>query len=244
MKKVIEIKNLSYAYPNGKFAIKNINLDIFENESIGIIGPNGAGKTTLLLHLNGILQGKGQIKILDMEMHKKNLNNIRSKVGIVFQNPDDHLFSLNVFDDVSFGPLNMKLPHDTVIKRTKEALTQVKMEGFENHFSYHLSFGEKKRISLATILAMKPKILILDEPTSNLDPQLRKQLIDLLKKNKTTMIIASHDLEMVLELCQRVIVLNQGKIIIDGKTTTIMKDKNIMESNSLEVPFSIRFQKS
>ncbi len=240
MKKIIEIKKLEYTYPDGNSALRYIKLEIFEGESLGIIGPNGAGKTTLLLHINGILHGSGQISVLGMEMNKRNLPNIRSKVGVVFQDPDDQLFSPTVFEDVSFGPLNMKLPKDVVIKRTKEALTLVEMSEFEDRSSHHLSFGEKKRISIATIFSMKPEILVLDEPTGNLAPQLRRKLINLLKKIEKTIIIASHDLEMVLELCKRVIVLNEGTIIEKGKTTEIMKDKQLMESNGLEIPLLIR----
>lgn len=244
MKKIIEVRGLSYSYPDGRVALRDVDLDIIEGERVGIIGANGAGKTTLLLHLNGILQGDGQIKIFGMKMNKKNLRKIRSKVGIVFQDPEDQLFSPTVFDDVSFGPLNMKLPHDVVIERTKDALTQVGMKGFENRSPHHLSFGEKKRISIATVLSMKPEILLLDEPTSNLDPHLRRKLIGLLKGINSTMIIASHDLEMVLEICERVILLNEGKIVTGGKTKEVMGNKELMESNGLEVPLSLIFSTS
>ena len=242
LKKAIEIKNLSYAYPDGKTALENINLDVFEGESIGIVGPNGAGKTTLILHLNGILRGNCQLKILDMEMNSKNLKNIRSKVGLVFQNPEDQLFSPTVFEDVSFGPLNMRLSPEEVRKRTEEALAQVEMEGFENRSSHHLSEGEKRRISIATVFSMKPGIVVLDEPTSNLDPKHRRELIELLKKFKTTMIIVSHDLEAVLELCERTVLVNKGKIVEDGKTAELMKNEKLMEYNSLECPLSIKLK--
>lgn len=240
IKKVIEIRGLSYSYPNSKLVLRDINLDVFEGESLGIIGPNGAGKTTLLLHLNGILQGRGKIEVVGMEMSKKNLKKIRTKVGIVFQNPDDQLFCSTVFDDVSFGPLNMGLPQEKVIKRVKTALKKVEMLDFENTSPHLLSLGEKKRISIATVLSMEPEILVLDEPTSNLDPQLRRKLINLLKTIRTTKIIASHDLEMVLELCERVVLLNKGKIVAKGKTEEVMKNRKLMEDNGLEVPLSIQ----
>ncbi len=242
LKKAIEIKKLSYAYPDGKTALENINLDIFEGESIGIVGPNGAGKTTLILHLNGILRGNCQLKILDMEMNSKNLKNIRSKVGLVFQNPEDQLFSPTVFEDVSFGPLNMRLPAEEVRKRTEEALSQVEMEGFENRSSHHLSEGEKRRISIATVFSMQPEILVLDEPTSNLDPKHRRKLIQLLKKFQTTKIIVSHDLEAILELCDRTVLFSKGRIEADGETKKILANKELMESNSLECPLSIKLK--
>lgn len=233
VKKVVEIKNLQYTYPDGKLVLKDINLDIFEGESVGIIGHNGAGKTTLLLHLNGILRENGEINILGMPLNEKNLKTIRSKVGMVFQNPDDQLFSPTVFDDVSFGPLNMKLSPEEVKERTKKALNDVEMSEFEDHSPHHLSFGEKKRISIATVFSMEPEILVLDEPTSNLSPQLRRKLIAFLKNIESTKIIASHDLEMISELCKTVILLNEGTIVKTGKTMDIMKDENLMEQNGL-----------
>ncbi len=240
MKKVIEISDLRYSYPDGKIALENINLDIFEGESVGIVGANGAGKTTLILHINGIIRNNnGNIKVVDMEMTDKNVRKIRSKVGLVFQNPEDQLFSPTVFEDVSFGPLNMKLPADEVVKRTTNALEMVEMSGFENRSSHHLSEGEKKRISIATVLSMNPEILVLDEPTSNLDPKHRRELINLLKKINKTIIIVSHDLEAMLELCNRTVLMNKGKIIKDGKTQELMSDKKLMEENYLERPMSL-----
>jgi len=241
LKKVIEISDLHYSYPDGKIALENINLDIFEGESVGIVGANGAGKTTLILHINGIIRDSrnGNIKVVDMEMNDKNVRKIRSKVGLVFQNPEDQLFSPTVFEDVSFGPLNMKLPADEVVKRTTDALEMVEMSGFENRSSHHLSEGEKKRISIATVLSMNPEILVLDEPTSNLDPKHRRELINLLKKINKTVIIVSHDLEAMLELCDRTVLMNEGKIVRDGNTRELMSDKELMEENYLERPMSL-----
>jgi len=240
LKKVIEISNLRYSYPDGKIALENINLDIAEGESVGIVGANGAGKTTLILHVNGIIRSNnGNIKVVDMEMNDKNVRKIRSKVGLVFQNPEDQLFSPTVFEDVSFGPLNMKLPPNEVIKRTTDALEMVEMSGFENRSSHHLSEGEKKRISIATVLSMNPEILVLDEPTSNLDPKHRRELINLLKKINKTIIIVSHDLEAMLELCDRTVLMNKGKVVKDGNTRELMSDKKLMEENYLERPMSL-----
>lgn len=234
-KKVIEIKNLNYTYPDGTEALKSINLDIFAGESLGIIGPNGAGKSTLLLHLNGILKDKGQIKILGLEISEQNLPLIRSKVGLVFQDPDNQLFMPTVFDDVSFGPLNMGLAKQEVISYVQSALKEVDMLDSIKRTSHHLSFGEKKRISLATVLSMHPEILVLDEPSSNLDPKHRRQFINLLKKLNITKIIATHDLDLIAETCLRVALLDKGKIVAVGDPIDILMDKNLLETHSLEM---------
>jgi cobalt/nickel transport system ATP-binding protein len=203
---------------------------------MGIIGPNGAGKTTLLLHLNGILTGRGAIDIGGLRVAKDHIKVIRRKVGVVFQDPDDQLFSATVFDDVAFGPLNMDLPPEETMSRTRAALRQVEMGEHERSSPHHLSFGEKKRVALATILSMEPEILVLDEPTSNLDPRQRRNLIGLLRNIRITKIIASHDLDMIAELCDRTAVLNHGRIIRVGQTGSILGDRQLMEANGLETP--------
>jgi cobalt/nickel transport system ATP-binding protein len=241
MKKIIAVKNLEYTYPDGTSAIKGINLDIFKGESIGLIGPNGAGKSTLLLHLNGILrEGRGSIEILGMKVEEKNLIKIRQKVAIVFQQPDDQLFMPTVFDDIAFGPINAGYSEEKVRKKVKEALKEVGMTGYEKRCSHHLSLGEKKRISLATVLSMEPEIMILDEPTSNLDPRARRHLIELLNNLNLTKIVAGHDLELILEICQRVILLDEGKIITNGETREVLSNKSLMEYHGLEVPLSLK----
>jgi cobalt/nickel transport system ATP-binding protein len=242
MMDAIEISDLSFNYPDGRPALAGINLRVSPGESVGIIGPNGAGKTTFLLHLNGILTGRGNISILGMRMEKGNLRAIRRRVGLVFQDPDDQLFSATVFDDVSFGPLNMDMPPDEVVARTREALRRVDMGLFEQSLPHHLSFGEKKRVAIATILSMDPEILILDEPTSNLDPRQRRNLIALLKSIRVTKIIASHDLDMIAELCGRTALLNHGQIIRVGETRAILGDRELMENNGLETPACITVQ--
>jgi len=241
MKKIIKVRNLEYTYPDGTRALKAIDLDIFNHESVGLIGPNGAGKSTLLLHLNGILKGRpGSVEVLGMKVEEKNLIKIRQKVAIVFQQPDDQLFMPTVFDDVAFGPINAGYSKEKVREKVKEALKEVRMEGYEKRCSHHLSFGEKKRISLATVLSMQPQILILDEPTSNLDPRARRYLIKLLKNLDLTKIVAGHDLELILEVCPRVILLDEGKIVANGDAKKILKDKSLMESHGLEVPLSLK----
>ena len=237
--KVIEIRDLNYAYPDGTRALEEINLDVFEGESLGIIGPNGAGKSTLLLHLNGILRGNSHLKILDLEIKDKNLPRIRSKVGLVFQDPDNQLFMPTVFDDVAFGPLNMGLARDRVEESVSEALKEVDMLDSIKRLSHHLSFGEKKRISIATVLSMKPEILVMDEPSSNLDPRHRRELITFLKDFKATKLVATHDLDLVLEVCSRVILLDRGRIIAQGQALALLKDKHLLEAHNLELPPSL-----
>lgn len=244
VRKVVEVKGLEYTYPDDTKALKGVSLDVFEGESVALIGPNGAGKSTLLLHLNGILRSEnGEIRVMDMNMNDKNLKKIRTKVGLVFQDPDDQLFSPTVFDDVAFGPTNMGLSMEEVKERVKKALEQVGMLGYEDRSPHHLSFGEKKRISIATVLSMQPKILVLDEPTSNIDPGARKGLIELLKGFETTKIIASHDIEAIAEVCDRAIVLYDGEIITNGNIEEILTNVELLESHKLEPPVMVRLFK-
>jgi cobalt/nickel transport system ATP-binding protein len=235
-KSVIIIRSLDFFYPDGRQALKDIDLDVFEGETLGIIGANGAGKTTLLLHMNGILQGSANMSVLDMQMNKRNLRAIRSKVGMVFQNPDDQLFSPTVFDDVAFAPLNLDLSKGEVEERVKAALNQVDMAHYENMFPHHLSMGEKKKISVATVLSTMCGILVLDEPTANLDPRSRKNIIELLKQLKVTKIVAGHDMELVMDICTRVVVMDHGKIVAAGKPREILLNKLLMEQHGLEAP--------
>ncbi len=238
--KAIEIKNLDYSYPDGTEALCNINLDVFEGEFIGIIGPNGAGKSTLLLHLNGIFRGNGNshIRIFDLDINDKNLAHIRSKVGLVFQDPDNQLFMPTVFDDVAFGPINMSLPKDGVEASVNDALEEVDMVSSIRRPSHHLSFGEKKRVSIATVLSMKPQILALDEPSSNLDPKHRRNLINFLQTLKLTTIIVTHDLDLVVQTCSRVALIDKGKIVAAGNTLDILRNKSLLETHDLEMPNS------
>ena len=240
MKAAIRINNLEYTYPDGTQALEGINLNILEGETAGLIGPNGAGKSTLLLHLNGILKQRGEVEIFGINLDNGNLDQIRSKVGLVFQDPEDQLFMPTVFDDVAFGPINMKLAKDDIKPSVNKALQEVDMLDSADRISHHLSFGEKKRISIATVLSMKPEILVLDEPSANLDPAARRHLIDLLKRLPVTKIIAGHDLELILELCNRVVVLDKGRIVADGETRKILSDPQLMKEHNLEVPLSLK----
>ncbi len=240
-KEIIKIRGLKYTYPDGTRALEGIDLGILEGESVGLIGPNGAGKSTLLLHLNGILPGCGQVEIMGLEINK-NPDLIRSKVGLVFQDPEDQLFMPTVFDDVAFGPINLGWKQEKVKEQVEKALKEVDVLDLATRVTHHLSFGEKKRISIATILSMNPDILVLDEPSSNLDPKSRKDLIGRLKKFHHTKIVAGHDLELILDICGRVIVLNKGKIVANGDTKEILNNKPLMEFHGLEVPLSLRWK--
>jgi cobalt/nickel transport system ATP-binding protein len=214
--KIICIKNLHYSYPDGTRALSDINLEIQRGESLGIIGSNGAGKSTLLLHINGILQGRGEINVFGKDLTDKNLPLIRSMVGLVFQDPDNQLFMPTVFDDVSFGPINMGMQRQDVEKSVKKALKEVDMLASIKRSSHHLSVGEKKRIAIATVLSMNPQILVLDEPSSNLDPKHRRALIKLLNMLEMTKIIATHDLDLIGQTCSRVVLMEEGKIVSGG----------------------------
>lgn len=233
MEEIIRVDNLSFSYPDGQSALTDVNLTIYRGETVALIGPNGAGKSTLLLHLNGILHSNGVVKVFGRAVDDKSLRWVRSKVGLVFQNPDDQLFSPTVFDDVAFGPINMGYSEAEVRQLVTRALEWVGMIGYEQRSPHHLSLGEKKRIAIATVLAMNPEVLVIDEPTGNLDPGSKWSLIELLKGLEITKIIASHDLEMVQALCPRAIILDRGEVIVDGATSHILADKRLLSAHGL-----------
>jgi cobalt/nickel transport system ATP-binding protein len=230
----IRIENLDFAYPDGHVALRGINLCVGPGERIAIVGPNGAGKSTLLLHLNGILRGKGVVNVGEMDVSEDNLRTVRAAVGIVFQNPDDQLFSPTVFEDVAFGPIYMGLPDDEVKRRVMSALRQMGVAEYADRVSHHLSLGEKKRIAIATVLAMDPQVLVLDEPSAGLDPHSRRTLIQLLDQLEPTMLISSHDLRMVKRLCPRTLILDRGEVVADGPTSQLLNDERLLEAHGLE----------
>lgn len=230
-------ENLGFAYPDGTEVLRGVGFTIQQGESVAIIGPNGAGKTTLLLHLNGILRGTGSLRVFGLSMEDKNLREIRRRVGVVFQDPEDQLFLTSVAQDVAFGPANMGLEKDEIALRVKEALAAVGMQGFEDRPAHHLSFGQKKRIATATVLAMRPDVLVLDEPSSNLDPKARRQLIHILQDLPVTKIIVTHDLPVAYELSERALILAGGRIVADGPIDDILLDKALLAAHDLELPY-------
>jgi cobalt/nickel transport system ATP-binding protein len=238
---ITEVKDIFYVYPDGHQAVNGISFRIHHGESVGIIGANGAGKSTLLMLLNGImLPSRGEVIIGEVKLNKRTLNMIRQRLGMVFQNPDDQLFMTTVFDDVAFGPRNLKLDRAQVEQRVASALAQVGIAHLKDRSPFKLSAGEKRAAAIASVLSMTPDILILDEPTSSLDPMSRRRLMNILDSFEHTKIITSHDLDMVLEICQRVIVMKDGKAIADGRAEDVLTNKALMEEARLEIPLSVQ----
>ena len=236
MDPAIFITGLSFLYPDGHPALSEIDLSIEKDERVALVGPNGAGKSTLLLHLNGIMTASpGKRSLFGIELNEQNLGRIRSLVGQVFQQPDDQLFSPTVFEDVAYGPIYMGLPSSEIETRVKNALASVHMENYAQRVPFHLSTGEKKRISIATVLSMDSQILALDEPTAGLDPRARSDLIWLLEELDQTMLIATHDLDFARQTCGRTIVMDKGRIVADGSTSTILDDQQLLIEHGLVI---------
>jgi cobalt/nickel transport system ATP-binding protein len=234
MHHTIDVQDLSFEYPDGTPALRKVSLFIEPGEKVALVGPNGSGKSTLLLHLNGVLRGQGEVRVCSMPVEDGSLGQIRAAVGLVFQDPDDQLFSQSVFDDVAFGPLYMGLDSGRVRDRVRESLAAVGLEGYETRVPHHLSSGEKKRVAIASVLAMEPEILVLDEPTAGLDPRARRELIELLRRLPQTMLIATHDMRMVADLLARTIVIDGGSIVADGPTDVIMCQAGMLLQHGLE----------
>lgn len=230
---VLEICGLTYRYPDGRFALSGVDLSVEEGETVGVIGANGSGKTTLLLHLNGILRGEGIIRILGMDPGGRDRAAVRAAVGVLFQNPDDQLFCPTVREDAEFGPLNLGVSPAEAGSRAEESLARVGLAGFGDRSPHHMSAGEKKRAALAAILAMRPRIIALDEPSADLDPRARRELVPLLASFGGTRIVASHDLDLVRKLCGRVVLLNSGKVVADGPAARILDNAVLLEANGL-----------
>jgi cobalt/nickel transport system ATP-binding protein len=236
----IEITNLKYRYHDGTEALRGVSFSVAPGECVALLGPNGSGKSTLLLHLNGILpeklSGDGAVKILGEPVSAKNIETIRRRVGLVFQDPDDQLFCPTVQEDVAFGPQQLGLAEADVAARVEKALAQTGLAGFGRRATHHLSHGEKRRVCLAGVLACEPAILILDEPTSDLDPRGRREFKALLRRISATKLIATHDLELAVELCARTIILDHGQIVADGRTVELLADEPLMLAHGLERP--------
>jgi energy-coupling factor transporter ATP-binding protein EcfA2 len=263
----VRIRALSYRYPDGRHALRGVDLTILPGESVALVGPNGAGKSTLLLHLNGLLPGKArgalelghahshgaaakaaasphngeaQVWIDGLEVNARNAPEVRRRVGLVFQDPDDQLFSTSVLEDVAFGPLNLGLNPAEARRIATECLARVDLEAAAERVPHHLSFGERKRVCLAGVLACDPSILVLDEPTANLDPRGRRRFIQLISRLTATKLIATHDLEMVLELCSRTVLLDGGRIVAEGPTRVVLGDAHLLDAHGLELPLSLK----
>ncbi len=238
---IVEAVDLHYTYPDGTVGLEGISFRILHGESVAIVGENGAGKSTLLLHLNGCLSPTmGKVRIGEQTITKNNLKSVRRSVGMVFQNPDDQLFMPTVFDDVAFGPLNMGYTKEEAKVKVNEALKIVQMEHLSRRAPYKLSQGEKRSVAIASVLSMSPDILVMDEPTASIDPLSRRGLINLLKQFQHTKIIATHDLDMVMDVCQRVIVLHKGRITADGPTKDILRNEDLLHRSKLEKPLSMQ----
>jgi len=234
----LKVRDLAFAYPDGHQALFGVNLTVQQGERVALLGPNGAGKTTLILHLNGILTaGRGTVTVAGMEVSAKNLLEIRRRVGIVFQNPDDQLFMPSVREDVAFGPANLGIRGDELEERVRLALDRVGMLDYIDRPPHHLSFGQRRRVSVSTVLAMEPEILVLDEPSSNLDPASRRELADILLDLDLTTLMITHDLPYALELCPRALILDDGVIVANGSTHDLLCDAQLMSSHRLELPF-------
>jgi cobalt/nickel transport system ATP-binding protein len=238
---MIQVRGLTFHYPDGRMALEKVDFHVAGGESVGLVGPNGAGKTTLFLCLGGVL--KVPPRIVDVAgldpAEPKQRRQLPSKLGIVFQNSDDQLFNATVFDDVAFGPLNLGLPADEVKKRVAEALETVGLTGFEQRVPFHLSSGEQRRVALAGVLAMRPEVLLFDEPSQGLDPRGRRGFIELMNGLPATKMIAAHDLEMILRTCRRVLLLDGGQVVADGPARELFADGALMEAHGLEVPHSL-----
>jgi cobalt/nickel transport system ATP-binding protein len=235
---VLDVRGLAYAYSDGHQALYGVDLHVHRGERVALLGPNGAGKTTLVLHLNGILTpGRGSVDVCGLPVSRPNLQEIRRRVGVVFQDPDDQLFMPTVRDDVAFGPANLGIRGAELEARVADALDRVGMGAFADRPPHHLSFGQRRRVAVATVLAMRPEILVLDEPSSNLDPTSRRELADILRGLDVTVLMVTHDLPYALELCPRSVVLSDGVIVADGATDEVLTDEAMMRAHRLELPF-------
>ncbi|NPV09547.1 MAG: ABC transporter ATP-binding protein [Anaerolineae bacterium] len=233
----LEVSGLSFAYPSGQVALRDVSLRVWPGERVALVGPNGAGKSTLMLHLNGILAGTGEVRVGGVGVNERTKRVVRAMVGLVFQDPDDQLFSLRVIEDVAFGPLQEGATPAEARTRALWALEQVGMAALAERAPHQLSLGERKRVAVATVLAMRPRLLVLDEPTAGLDPRGRRELISLLRSMPQTMLVATHDMRLVWELCPRTVIMDGGRVVADGATAELLADAELLEAHGLETPW-------
>jgi cobalt/nickel transport system ATP-binding protein len=234
----LDVRDLAFAYPDGHQALFGVDLRVERGERVALLGPNGAGKTTLVLHLNGILRpGRGSVSVAGLPVDAATMQEVRRRVGVVFQDPDDQLFMPTVGEDVAFGPRNLGLPEAEVRARVAVALEQVGMSGAADRPPHHLSFGQRRRVAVATVLSMHPEVLVLDEPSSNLDPAGRRELAEVLEALPVTMLMVTHDLPYALQLCPRSVVLDRGVVVADGPTRELLADAGLLAAHRLELPF-------
>lgn len=235
---VLDVRGLAYAYPDGHQALFGVDLHVHRGERVALLGPNGAGKTTLVLHLNGILEaGAGSVTVSGLPVVRTNHLEIRRRVGIVFQDPDDQLFMPTVRDDVAFGPANLGLRGPELDTRIQAALEAVGMTQFADRAPHHLSYGQRRRVAIATVLAMEPEVLVLDEPSSNLDPTSRRELGELIQSLDVTVLMVTHDLAFALQLCERSVILSEGIVAADGSTRDLLGDEDLLAAHRLELPW-------
>ena len=235
---MIKITDLKVTYDGDNVSLDNVSFNIDDGECVGFIGPNGAGKSTLFRSLTGLIEHEGKIIVGDIEVTSKNLSEVRKKIGYVIQESDDQMFMPTVIEDMIFGPMNYGGKKEDVIREAEEILKQLKISDLKDKYNHKLSGGEKKMASIATILMMKPEIILFDEPTSSLDPSNRRLVMNMIRDTKGTKLIASHDLDLVYDICDKVILLNRGKLISIGTRDEILKDKELLEQNDLELPLS------
>jgi cobalt/nickel transport system ATP-binding protein len=230
----IEARDLRFRYPNGVAGLDGVDLSVRHGERVAVLGPNGAGKTTLMLHLNGLLAGAGSLRVADIDVRDGDVRELRARVGLVFQDPDDQLFMPTVREDVAFGPLN--LGFDDVPARVERALDTVRMADVADRAPHQLSLGQRRRVAIATVLAMDPRLLVLDEPSASLDPRSRRELLDMLARLDHTLLVVTHDLPFAAQLCERAVVLSAGRIVADGRCLDILRDEELLAAHDLELP--------
>jgi cobalt/nickel transport system ATP-binding protein len=230
----LHARGLRYAYPGGRPALDGLDLHVGHGERVAILGPNGAGKTTFMLHLNGLLKGEGELEVAGLPVTKPNLRELRARVGLVFQDPDDQLFMPTVGQDVAFGPANLGV--EDVGGRVTEALAAVRLDGFEDRAPHQLSMGERRRVAIATVLAMRPALLVLDEPSASLDPRSRRELLQILETIAATLVVTTHDLLFAAELCDRTVILAAGRVVADRPTGELLADAELLARYDLELP--------